>query len=73
MKKATAILLAAVFLGLVLFFFPKASLADADGCFDSHERCSARSLQADAGIIKTTLMLTICDIALGTCLIAYAL
>ncbi len=67
MKKAVALTLAAaLFLGVFLFL-PRASFADADDCYDYWERCRARAFEADVGWVKTTLMLTMCDIALGRC------
>lgn len=68
MKKAVALALAAVFFLSVFLFLPRASFADADACYDYWERCRARAFQADVGWVKTTLLLTMCDIALGRCL-----
>lgn len=62
--------------GLVFSFlllFPLPSQADTNHCFDEHETCTERALAAKVGIIKTVLMLTVCDAALGVCLISNAL
>ena len=67
MKKAVALTLAAVLFLSVFFFLPRVSFADADGCYNFWERCRERAFEADTGWIKTTLMLTVCDIALGRC------
>ncbi len=68
MKKAVALTLAAAFFLGVFLFLPRASFADADSCYDYWERCRIRAFAADVGWIKTTLMLTMCDIGLGRCL-----
>lgn len=45
-----------------------AAQTHADYCFDEWERCRERALASDAGWIKTTLMLTACDLALLKCI-----
>ncbi len=69
MKKGVALALAAVlFLG-VLLSLPRTSLADADYCYDNWERCRIRAFDSNAGWFKVALMLTVCDLALGKCLL----
>ena len=50
-----------------------ASPADVDGCYDNHQRCTKRALMGDYGFIKTTLMLTACDVALFSCVVAISI
>jgi hypothetical protein len=69
MKKAVALMLAAVLFLSVFLFLPRASFADADDCFDNWERCRQRSFYADEGWLRTTIMLSVCDFALGRCVI----
>ncbi|MDH4195948.1 MAG: hypothetical protein OEW05_00915 [Candidatus Aminicenantes bacterium] len=38
-------------------------------CYDGWETCRIEALSRDASVIQTTLMLTVCDIALGRCII----
>lgn len=71
MKKALAVSLSAIILFSTLSLIPLASQAvnPADSCWDNWERCRARALESDLGTIRTTLALTLCDIALGNCLL----
>lgn len=50
-----------------------ASPSDVDGCYDSHQRCTERALMGHYGFIKTTLMLTACDVALFSCVVSVAI
>jgi hypothetical protein len=50
-----------------------ASPSDVDGCYDSHQRCFERALMGNYGVIKTTLMLTACDVGLFRCVVAFAI
>ncbi|MCX7974105.1 MAG: hypothetical protein N3B16_06330 [Candidatus Aminicenantes bacterium] len=54
--------------GLLVLPVILASQTHADYCFNEWERCRERALASDAGWFKTTLMLTVCDIALLKCL-----
>lgn len=71
MKKAIASTLAVVFALSVILFFPlvTAAAVSANQCYDNWEVCRQRAFQADEGIIRTTVMLTVCDIGLGKCLL----
>ena len=73
MKKATSLTLVGLLLFSILVISPNFALAGPDKCYDEYETCRTRGLHADKGIIKTTLLLTICDLAVGTCLIANAI
>lgn len=70
MKKAIALTLSAIFTISVFLLIPRTSQAafNADACWDNWERCRTRALESDLGVIRTTLALTACDIALGKCL-----
>lgn len=70
MKKAVAVTLTALIFLSTLSFIPLASQTEnpADSCWDNWERCRTRALESDLGVIRTTLALTLCDIALGNCL-----
>jgi hypothetical protein len=71
MKQAIALTLASVILLSAILFFPAAAAAAtrADACYDEWGSCRSRAFQADEGVIRTTVMLTVCDFALGTCLL----
>jgi hypothetical protein len=71
MKKAIALTLAVMFFLSAFLWFPQLSSAraPADLCYDDWEHCRNRALQSDDGIAKTILWLTVCDFALGKCLL----
>ncbi|HAR36518.1 MAG TPA: hypothetical protein DCR87_06415 [Acidobacteria bacterium] len=71
MKKALAVTLTALVIFSTLSFIPLAGQTQnpADSCWDNWERCRARALDSDLGVVRTTLALTLCDIALGNCLL----
>lgn len=46
---------------------------DVDECYDDHERCTERVLMGNYGLVKTTLLLTTCDLALMYCLMVKTL
>jgi hypothetical protein len=73
MKKAIAGTLAVMFLLSAFLWFPQSSSARerADICFDDWEACRTRALESEQGIIKTTLWLTVCDVALGKCILGF--
>jgi hypothetical protein len=71
MKKAIASTLATVCLLSAVLVFPIASAGAvrADACWDNWEVCRIRTFQADMGVIRTTVALTVCDVGLGKCLL----
>ena len=73
MKKAIALTLAVAFFLSAFLFFPSSSAAKtpADDCYDSWEACRTRALESDQGWIRTALMLTACDLALGKCILTH--
>jgi hypothetical protein len=73
MKRAIALTLAAAFFLSALLWLPQSSAAitRADICYNDWEVCRSRAFQSDEGIVKTTLWLTVCDVALGKCLLGF--
>lgn len=71
MKKAVALTLSALFIISIFLFIPRTSQAatDADTCWNNWERCRTRALESDLGTVRTTLALTVCDVALARCLL----
>jgi len=71
MKRAIAVTLAAVFFLSVFLWLPQSSAAAtwADMCYNDWEACRHRALESDEGVVKTILWLTVCDVALGKCLL----
>jgi len=70
MKKLTALALAGLIIVSAALFFP-ASLAarDANECYKDHQDCRVNALNLDAPWYKVMLILTVCDIALGKCIL----
>lgn len=68
-QKVGLALLALLVVGLLVLPFLVAAQSHSDYCFDEWERCRERAFEADVGWIKTTLMLTLCDLGLGKCLL----
>jgi len=73
MKKAIASTLAVVFLLSAILFFPLLSAASipAGECWDNWEVCRMRAFQAEEGVLRTTVMLTVCDVGLGKCVLGF--
>jgi len=71
MKRTIALLLlSAVVVTTALVVAADARAPRAVGeCYDNWESCRTEALSRDASVIQTTLMLTICDIALGRCIL----
>ncbi|MBC7365181.1 MAG: hypothetical protein JHC32_07790 [Candidatus Aminicenantes bacterium] len=70
MKKALALTLSVLFILSIFLLIPTSSKAatKADICWDDWERCRTRALESDLGVVRTTLALTVCDVALARCL-----
>jgi hypothetical protein len=76
MRKLMALILVGLFFVPFFFLFAKpvsADQGDTAMCYDEYDICWMRAVNGDHGKIKTTLMLTVCDLALGTCLLRHAL
>ncbi len=69
MKRVIALTLAVVFFLGALLWFPRASYAHASHCYADWGICRQRAFASDEGVIRTTLLLTVCDIAIGKCLL----
>ena len=71
MKRAIALTLAAVIFLSAFLWLPRSAAAytRADMCYDDWEACRQRALESDEGVVKTILWLTVCDVALGRCLL----
>jgi hypothetical protein len=71
MKKAIVLTLAVVFFLSAFLALPERAAANtpADNCYDSWEACRARALDSDSGWFREAIMLTVCDLALGKCLL----
>jgi hypothetical protein len=73
MKKAFVLAMAGLILVSSALFFPLAvSAHDVNECYRDHEVCRERALNMEAPWTKVALLLTVCDIALGKCILAVA-
>jgi hypothetical protein len=71
MKKIFLLALAGLVLLSSVLVFPLAlSAHDVSECYRDHQVCRERALNMDASWIKVALTLTVCDIALGKCILA---
>lgn len=68
-QKVGLALLALLVVALLVLPFLVAAQSHSDYCYDEWERCRERAFEADVGWFKMALMLTVCDIALGKCLL----
>lgn len=68
-RKVGLALLTLMVVGYLFLPVLLASEFHADYCYDEWERCRERAFESDAGWFKTTLMLTVCDVALAKCLL----
>ena len=60
--------------GLMLLSAPllvptAASARDVNECYNNHQACRERALNMDAPWTKVALLLTVCDVALGKCIL----
>ncbi len=70
MKKFVAVSLTAlVLLASAVFFSQPADAKEVAKCYLTHRSCRVGALQMDAGWVTMTLTLTVCDIALGKCIL----
>lgn len=71
MKKLIAVSLTALIVFAVVAFFPTAVAAhDMQHCYNDYEICRANAFSNSMNVVKTTFALTVCDIALGKCILA---
>jgi hypothetical protein len=70
MKKMVSLALAGiVFASSVLLFPVAADARDVNECYNNHEACRERAFNMNASWAKIALALTVCDIALGKCIL----
>ena len=70
MKKAVGLAPAGLVMFSVICFFPRAADArDSSECYRNHGTCRSGALGLDVGWVRTTMLLTVCDIGLGRCLL----
>ena len=71
MKKALLLTLAGLMLLSSAVFFPAAVGGhDVNECYRDHQVCRERAMAMDAPWTKIALLLTVCDVALGKCILA---
>ena len=71
MKKTLPLALAGLMLLSAALYFPTAvSAHDVNECYRDHQVCRERALNLDAPWTKVALALTVCDVALGKCILA---
>ncbi len=71
MKKATAAVLAGVFLLMLVAIFAQPVVGQDRGverCFNNYDRCRQRAFNMNVSWVKMTLVLTGCDIGFGRCI-----
>jgi hypothetical protein len=70
MKKPFALALAGLVALSMFFFYPGAVEArDTAICFGNYNTCRSNAFAMDASWVKVTLVLTVCDLGLGRCLL----
>ena len=71
MKRTLPLALAGLMLLSAPLYFPTAAKAhDVNECYRDHQVCRERALAMDAPWTKVALTLTVCDVALGKCILA---
>ncbi len=72
MKKAIALSLAVALLLTAALYWPKSAGAQtrSGGCYREWNACRTGAFEQDVSWWKLALILTVCDVALGTCLLA---
>lgn len=70
MNKVVALALAGLVIVSVVFFFPQAAEArDAAACYGNYGTCRTNAFGLNMGWVRTALLLTVCDVGLGRCLL----
>lgn len=70
MKKFVALALAGLVMLSVVWFFPQTAEArDSAECYRNYRTCRSEAFDMDASWTKVAVVLTICDIALGRCIL----
>jgi len=69
MKKLAVVALAGLVVVSSVLFFPASAAADSGECFRDHMVCRENALNLDAPWYQVMLFLTLCDLALGKCIL----
>ncbi len=70
MKKLAVLALAGLVLVSAALVLPSAAAGrDIDACYRNHQECRENALNLDAPWYKVTIILTVCDLALGKCIL----
>lgn len=70
MKRSVALALAGLVVLSAFFLYPRAVEArDTAVCFGNYNTCRSNAFAMDASWVKVTLVLTVCDLGLGRCLL----
>jgi hypothetical protein len=71
MKRAVTLGLAGLILVSAVLYFPiSAAGHDVAECYRDHETCRELAFNMNASWVRVALTLTLCDIALGKCILA---
>lgn len=71
MKRTLPLALAGLMLLSAALYYPTAVRGhDVNECYRDHQVCRERALAMDAPWTKVALALTVCDVALGKCILA---
>ncbi len=71
MKKSLLWALAGLILFSSVLFYPMAASAhDVNECYSNHQACRERAFAMAGSWAKIALYLTVCDLALGKCILA---
>jgi len=71
MKKTLVLAMAGLILVSSALFFPlTVSAHNVNECYRDHRVCRERALNLEAPWTKIALLLTVCDVALGKCILA---
>ena len=72
MKRAVALALVGLCLLSSFLFFPQAAQGRImDGCFGNWNRCRVNAFNMDVSWVRMTLVMTVCDIGLGRCILYF--
>ena len=72
MKRAVALALTGLCLLSSFLFFPQAAQGRvADECYSNWSRCRVNAFNMDVSWYRMTLVLTVCDVGLGKCILEF--
>jgi hypothetical protein len=72
MKRAVALALVGLCLLSSFLFFPQAAQGRiVDECFSSWNRCRVNAFNMDVSWVRMTLVMTVCDIGFGRCILYF--